>query len=48
MQHETDVAVDFFSRHQRMTNNFFQFFLSLQMMVFYVEDVFFYVVNVII
>jgi len=25
MQHETDVAADFFSHHQRMTNNFFQY-----------------------
>ena len=40
MQHETDVAAVFFSYYQWMVNNFFQYFLMLQMMVFYVAYVF--------
>ena len=40
MQHKTDVAVGFFSRHQQMTNSFFQYFLMSQTVVFYVANVF--------
>ena len=40
MQYETDVETGFFPRRQRMANNFFQYFLMLQMMIFYVADVF--------
>jgi len=48
MQHETDVAADFFLHHQRMVNNFFSIFLMMQIVIFYITDVFFCVAAVII
>ena len=40
MQHETDVAAGFFPHYQWMVNNFLNIFLMLQMMIFYIIDVF--------
>ena len=48
MQHETDVAADFFPHHQRMVNNFFSIFLMMQIVIFYITDVFFCVAAIII
>ena len=48
MQHETDVAADFFPHHQRMVNNFFSIFLMMQIVIFYITDVFLCVAAVII